>query len=36
VQERIHKREEGKFLEADAIRNELWHTYVSTVPGPIC
>lgn len=30
VQVRIHKREEGKFLEADAIRNELWHTYVST------
>jgi hypothetical protein len=29
AQERIHKREEGKFLEADAIRNELWHTYVS-------
>jgi hypothetical protein len=37
VQERIHKREEGKFLEADALRNELWHTYVSTtVPGPNC
>jgi hypothetical protein len=34
VQERIHKREEGKFLEADALRNELWHTYVSAVPGP--
>lgn len=29
VQERIHKREENKFREADAIRNELWHTYVS-------
>jgi len=27
VQERIHKREENKFREADAIRNELWHTY---------
>jgi hypothetical protein len=36
VQERINRREEGKFLEADAIRNELWHTYVSTVPGPNC
>jgi hypothetical protein len=36
VQERIHKREEGKFLEADAIRNELWQTYVSTTPGPTC
>lgn len=30
VQERIHKREEAKFLEADAIRRELWRTYVST------
>jgi hypothetical protein len=29
VQERIHKREEGMFLEADAIRRELWSTYVS-------
>ena len=29
VLERIHRREEGKFLEADAIRRELWHTYVS-------
>jgi hypothetical protein len=29
VQERIQKREEGKFLEADTIRNILWHTYVS-------
>jgi hypothetical protein len=28
IQERIHKREEGKFLEADAIRRELWYTYV--------
>mmetsp|Transcript_926 Transcript_926/g.1220 ORF Transcript_926/g.1220 Transcript_926/m.1220 type:complete len:465 (+) Transcript_926:114-1508(+) len=27
VQHRIHKREEGKFLEADAIRKELWCTY---------
>mmetsp|Transcript_26111 Transcript_26111/g.61429 ORF Transcript_26111/g.61429 Transcript_26111/m.61429 type:complete len:429 (+) Transcript_26111:2-1288(+) len=27
VQERIHKREEGKFIEADAIRKELWYTY---------
>lgn len=31
VRQRLHKREEGKFLEADAIRNELWITYVSTV-----
>ena len=30
VQERIHLREEGRYLEADAIRRELWHTYVST------
>ena len=29
VQQRIHKREEGRFLEADAIRKELWSTYVS-------
>lgn len=29
VQERNFKREEGKFLESDAIRNELWHAYVS-------
>lgn len=28
VQERIHKREESKYVEADAIRRELWHTYV--------
>jgi hypothetical protein len=28
VLERIHKREEGKYLEADAIRRELWNTYV--------
>jgi len=27
VQQRIHKREEGKFIEADAIRKELWKTY---------
>jgi cysteinyl-tRNA synthetase len=27
--ERIHKREEDKYLEADAIRRELWYTYVS-------
>ncbi|EEC44223.1 predicted protein [Phaeodactylum tricornutum CCAP 1055/1] len=27
VQERIHNREEGMFLEADAIRRELWSTY---------
>lgn len=31
VQERIHLREEGRYLEADAIRRELWHTYVSIV-----
>ena len=36
VRERIHKREEAKFLEADAIRRELWHTYVSKVPCPGC
>jgi len=30
VQDRIHKREEARFLEADAIRRELWHTYVSS------
>jgi hypothetical protein len=29
VQERIQKREEGKFQEADTIRTILWHTYVS-------
>jgi len=29
IQDRIHKREEGRFLEADAIRRELWYTYVS-------
>lgn len=29
VQERIHKREEHKFVEADAMREELWKTYVS-------
>jgi hypothetical protein len=29
VQERIHLREEGRYLEADAVRRELWHTYVS-------
>lgn len=29
VQERIHKREESKYIEADAIRKELWDTYVS-------
>jgi hypothetical protein len=28
IQNRIQKREEGKFLEADTIRNILWHTYV--------
>eukprot|EP00977_Amphora_coffeiformis_P005392 scaffold1147_cov172-Amphora_coffeaeformis.AAC.21 len=28
VQERIHKREESKYVEADAIRQELWHAYV--------
>ena len=33
VQERIHKREESKYLEADAIRRELWNTYVSCI-GP--
>ena len=27
VKERAQKRGEGKFLEADAIRKELWHTY---------
>jgi len=27
IQERLHKREEGKYLEADAIRIELWRTY---------
>lgn len=27
---RVHRREEGRFLEADALRHELWHTYVST------
>ncbi|GAX09368.1 hypothetical protein FisN_6Lh261 [Fistulifera solaris] len=27
VQERIHLREEGRYLEADAVRRELWHTY---------
>jgi hypothetical protein len=27
VQERIHKRDERKFLESDAIRRELWETY---------
>jgi hypothetical protein len=27
VQERIHLREERKFIEADAIRRELWETY---------
>jgi hypothetical protein len=30
AQERIHKREESKYVESDAIRYELWHTYVST------
>lgn len=29
ILERIHKREEGKFLEADALRKELWVCYVS-------
>lgn len=29
VQDRIHKREEARFLEADAVRKELWHAYVS-------
>jgi hypothetical protein len=29
VQERIQKRDEGKFQEADTIRTILWHTYVS-------
>ena len=27
LQERIHKREESKFLEADALRKELWESY---------
>ena len=27
VQERIHKRDERKFLESDALRRELWETY---------
>jgi hypothetical protein len=27
VQERIHKRDERKFLESDALRMELWETY---------
>ena len=30
IQDRIHKREEARFLEADAIRRELWYTYVSS------
>lgn len=30
VQERIHKREESKYVEANAIRRELWDVYVST------
>ena len=29
IQERIHMREEARFLEADAVRRELWYTYVS-------
>jgi hypothetical protein len=33
VQERIQKREEGKFLEADTLRNVLWRTYVSLFIG---
>ena len=36
VQERIHKREEGKFLEADAIRRELWRAYVRIVRANVC
>lgn len=35
VQERIHLREEGRYLEADAIRRELWHTYVSKSQTPV-
>jgi hypothetical protein len=31
IQDRIHMREEARFLEADAVRRELWYTYVSTV-----
>jgi hypothetical protein len=27
ILDRIHKREEGRFLEADAVRYTLWHTY---------
>lgn len=27
VCDRMHKREEGKFLEADALRKELWEAY---------
>ena len=27
IQERVHMREEQKFIEADAIRKELWDTY---------
>jgi cysteinyl-tRNA synthetase len=33
LQERIQKREEGKFLEADTLRNVLWRTYVSLFIG---
>lgn len=29
IQDRIHMREEARFLEADALRRELWYTYVS-------
>jgi cysteinyl-tRNA synthetase len=32
VRERSEKRDDCKFLEADAIRNELWYTYVSLQP----
>jgi hypothetical protein len=34
LQERIHKREESKYVEADAIRRELWYTYVSHCNTP--
>ena len=30
IQNRIHMREEARFLEADAVRKELWFTYVRT------
>lgn len=31
VHRRVRKREQGKWLEGDALRKELWRTYVSTV-----